>query len=244
MTQRMERTPHTPNTVWEGTPHPHPRTCGKPLLDQRHAVPGARQLHLHPRQGAALAAELGGHGAGFAGPPQRLPAGREPPAAWGGQPRGWGGGRYEETPPHCVSSLFSPGVSPPCPGAPGMSSSFQSSRFSSRFLPGKGIGIRFSGAQIRFPPGSGSPFRSPFPRAQDPLFNPLFWGSESPFPRAQDPLFPELKSIFPVVQNPLFPALRIPFFGGSEFPFPRLRIPFSGGSEYPFPKLRISFSRH
>lgn len=70
-----------------------PRTRGEPLLDQRHAVPSACQLHLDARQRAALTAELCCHRAGLTGPTQRLPAGREPPAAWGGRRGGaqrWG----------------------------------------------------------------------------------------------------------------------------------------------------------
>lgn len=78
---------------WGGGRGDTPRTRGEPLLDQRHAVPSACQLHLDARQRAALTAELCCHRAGLTGPTQRLPAGREPPAAWGGRRGGaqrWG----------------------------------------------------------------------------------------------------------------------------------------------------------
>lgn len=129
---------------------PGGRTRSKPLLDQRHAVTGARQLHLDARQRAALAAELGRHGTGLTGPAQGLPAGREPAAAWGGgQSRRWGtrprahkGGNEIGAAQQGVGSRphkqGGGAASPPCPGAPGTSSSFQSSLFSSRFLPGHG----------------------------------------------------------------------------------------------------------
>lgn len=128
---------------------PGGRTRSKPLLDQRHAVTGARQLHLDARQRAALAAELGRHGTGLTGPAQGLPAGREPAAAWGGDRAGGGG--PDPMPTKGGTRLGQPSkgldpdpvsrggaASPPCPGAPGTSSSFQSSLFSSRFLPGHG----------------------------------------------------------------------------------------------------------
>lgn len=58
-------------------------TCGKSLLDQRHAVATAHQLHVHARQRGPRAHKLNSQ-AGWraARDLQALPAGTQSPRAW------------------------------------------------------------------------------------------------------------------------------------------------------------------
>lgn len=58
-------------------------TCSKSLLDQRHTIPAAHQLHIHARQRGPRAHELDGQaGWGASGNLQALPAGTQGPWAW------------------------------------------------------------------------------------------------------------------------------------------------------------------